>query len=62
MIIMVIPDHNVNRICVPARNCVDVISFSNAFCYYIRGSYQVLAIGLQVGWHPHYKALLQEEE
>jgi hypothetical protein len=30
--------------------------------YYVRGSYQVLAINLQVGWHPHYAALLGEDE
>ncbi|MFN3725971.1 MAG: ABC-three component system protein [Allosphingosinicella sp.] len=30
--------------------------------YYVRGSYQVLAIGLQVGWHPDYKDLLKEGE
>lgn len=30
--------------------------------YYVRGSYQVLAIDLQVGWHPNYKTLLKEEE
>lgn len=29
--------------------------------YYIRGSYQVLAINLQVGWHPDYKTLLESE-
>jgi hypothetical protein len=28
--------------------------------YYVRGSYQVLAIDLQVGWHPDYKKLLAE--
>lgn len=28
--------------------------------YYVRGSYQVLAIDLQVGWHPEYKKLLAE--
>ena len=26
--------------------------------YYVRGSYQVLAINMQVGWHPEYKTLL----
>jgi hypothetical protein len=26
--------------------------------YYVRGSYQVLAIGLRVGWHPDYKEKL----
>jgi hypothetical protein len=30
--------------------------------YYVRGSYQVLAIDLQVGWHPDYKKLLAENE
>jgi hypothetical protein len=30
--------------------------------YYVRGSYQVLSIGLQVGWHPDYKALLKDEK
>ena len=28
--------------------------------YYIRGTYQVLAIDLQVGWHPDYRKLLEE--
>ncbi len=28
--------------------------------YYVRGTYQVLAIDLQVGWHPDYKKLLAE--
>jgi hypothetical protein len=27
--------------------------------YYVRGSYQVLAINLKVGWHPDYVALLE---
>jgi hypothetical protein len=30
--------------------------------YYVRGSYQVLAINLKVGWHPDYMALLGGEE
>lgn len=30
--------------------------------YYIRGSYQVLAINRSVGWHPNYAALLAGEE
>jgi hypothetical protein len=29
--------------------------------YYVRGSYQVLAIDLEVGWHPEYRALLTED-
>lgn len=30
--------------------------------YYVRGSYQVLAINLDVGWHPDYAVLLGGEE
>jgi hypothetical protein len=30
--------------------------------YYIRGSYQVLAINLKVGWHPDYETLLRPAE
>jgi hypothetical protein len=30
--------------------------------YYIRGSYQVLAIDLRVGWHAHYKKLLADKK
>ncbi len=30
--------------------------------YYVRGSYQVLAIDLEVGWHPDYLALLGGDE
>ena len=30
--------------------------------YYVRGSYQVLAINRQVGWHPNYKTLLGGED
>ncbi|QGM44826.1 ABC-three component system protein [Methylocystis heyeri] len=29
--------------------------------YYVRGSYQVLAIDLRVGWHPEYLDLLKDE-
>jgi hypothetical protein len=29
--------------------------------YYVRGSYQILAINLSVGWHPDYLDLLNEE-
>jgi len=29
--------------------------------YYIRGSYQVLAIDREVGWHPHFAALLADK-
>jgi len=30
--------------------------------YYVRGSYQVLAINLKVGWHPDYTKLLRGDE
>lgn len=30
--------------------------------YYVRGSYQVLAVSLQIGWHPDFKVLLGEEK
>jgi hypothetical protein len=30
--------------------------------YYVRGSYQVLAINLKVGWHPDYQKLLGDDE
>jgi hypothetical protein len=30
--------------------------------YYVRGSYQVLAINLKVGWHPEYEKLLGGDE
>jgi hypothetical protein len=30
--------------------------------YYVRGTYQVLAIDLRVGWHPNYSDLLKEGE
>ncbi len=30
--------------------------------YYVRGSYQVLGISLQVGWHPNYRDLLKDGE
>jgi hypothetical protein len=30
--------------------------------YYVRGSYQVLAINRRVGWHPNFAALLGDEE
>jgi hypothetical protein len=29
--------------------------------YYVRGSYQVLAINCEVGWHPHFATLLGDE-
>ncbi len=30
--------------------------------YYVRGSYQVLAVEQEVGWHPDYRALLAEKK
>lgn len=30
--------------------------------YYVRGSYQVLAVELEVGWHPDYRVLLAEKK
>jgi len=30
--------------------------------YYVRGSYQVLAINLKVGWHPNFASLLKGDE
>lgn len=45
-----------------APNTVRPIQEGFGAAYYIRGSYQVLAIGLQVGWHPDYKTLLGGEK
>jgi hypothetical protein len=45
-----------------APNVVRSIQEGFNAAYYIRGSYQVLAIGLQVGWHPDYKSMLVDEE
>jgi hypothetical protein len=30
--------------------------------YYVRGSYQVLAIDLKVGWHPDYRDLMKDKK
>jgi hypothetical protein len=30
--------------------------------YYVRGSLQILSVGLKVGWHPEYKERLKEEK
>jgi hypothetical protein len=43
-----------------APNVVRPIAEGWNAAYYIRGSYQVLAINLTVGWHPEYKKLLEE--
>lgn len=45
-----------------APNLVRPIQEGFSAAYYVRGSYQVLAIGLQVGWHPDYEALLEGGE
>jgi len=43
-----------------APNYIEPIANGWSGHYYIRGSYQVLAISLQVGWHPDYKILLKD--
>lgn len=42
----------------------EVRAFANNWSigYYVRGTYQVLAIDLQVGWHPEFKQLLGKTE
>lgn len=45
-----------------APNVVRPIQDGFNAAYYVRGSYQVLAISLRVGWHPHYKSMLVDEE
>ncbi|WP_193383966.1 ABC-three component system protein [Pseudomonas viridiflava] len=43
-----------------APNQVEPIAPSWQGHYYVRGTYQVLAIDLQVGWHPDFRALLKD--
>lgn len=43
-----------------APNQVEPISKSWNGHYYVRGSYQVLAIDLEVGWHANYRKLLED--
>lgn len=43
-----------------APNYVEPIDQRWSGHYYVRGSFQVLAIDLEIGWHPDYKALLKE--
>ena len=40
----------------------EVRAFANNWSagYYVRGTYQVLSIDLQVGWHPQFKQLLEQ--
>lgn len=45
-----------------AHTTIRSIQEGFAAAYYVRGSYQVLAISLQVGWHPDFKVLLGGEE
>jgi hypothetical protein len=45
-----------------APTTVRPIAESWGAAYYVRGSYQVLAINLNVGWHPDYKTLLESVE
>lgn len=42
-----------------APQAVQPIAFGWGAPYYVRGSYQVLAINLRVGWHPDWEALLK---
>jgi hypothetical protein len=43
-----------------APNVIRPIADGWNAAYYVRGSYQVLAINLEVGWHPEYADLLKE--
>jgi hypothetical protein len=45
-----------------APNIVRPIAEGWSAPYYVRGSYQVLAINLTVGWHPDYATLLEKDE
>ncbi|KRB08299.1 hypothetical protein ASD86_09240 [Lysobacter sp. Root690] len=45
-----------------AAAAVPAISAGWSGQYYVSGSFQVLAIGLEVGWHPDYRNLLKEEK
>jgi hypothetical protein len=45
-----------------APNTIRPIANSWNASYYVRGSYQVLAINLKVGWHPNYTALVGDDE
>lgn len=43
-----------------APNQVEPIAPSWQGHYYVRGTFQILAIDLQVGWHAHYRKLLKD--
>jgi hypothetical protein len=45
-----------------AANTVQPIAVGWGAPYYVRGSYQVLAINLKVGWHPEYQTMLKGGE
>ena len=45
-----------------APTVVRPIAVGWAAPYYVRGSYQVLAINLKVGWHPDFASLLKDDE
>jgi hypothetical protein len=45
-----------------APNTVRPIEEGFGAAYYVRGSYQVLAISLLVGWHPNFEALLKDKK
>jgi hypothetical protein len=45
-----------------APNVVRPIAEGWSAAYYVRGSYQVLAVNLKVGWHPEYAKLLASDE
>lgn len=46
---------------IDAPKAVQPIALDWGAPYYVRGSYQVLAINLRVGWHPDYEDLLKEK-
>jgi hypothetical protein len=45
-----------------APNTINPVSAEWSAAYYVRGSYQVLAINLTVGWHPDYLKQLEDAE
>lgn len=45
-----------------APKAVEPIAVGWSAAYYVRGSYQVLAINSEVGWHPDYLELLKDDD
>lgn len=45
-----------------APNTIEPIAVGWSAPYYVRGSYQVLAINREVGWHPEYVERLKDED